>query len=130
MKEKNYHKIIVQISFLDSNKAILTWVQLGMQWGGVGTGFTFPIPIPYSCILTRYPTHIQRGWEIESHPRPQWVRVFPPHPRTRNEQFFLIKKKVFLSLNGNVGTHYPTICVQQKKKTCQHKAKVNIKVLN
>jgi len=38
------------------------------------------------------------------------VRVFPPHPRPRSESIFFNKKRVFLSFNGNVVMHYPTIC--------------------
>jgi len=56
--------------------------------GRGGTGFAFSISIPYTYILTCYPTHIQRGSEIEYHPRPQWVRVFPLHPRPRSESLF------------------------------------------
>jgi len=34
---------------------------LGIDMGGVGTGFTFSVLIHYSHILTNYPPHIQRG---------------------------------------------------------------------
>jgi len=63
---------------------------------GNGAGFTFPVPIPDSHILTGYPTHTQRGWEREPHPHPRWVWVSPPHPRPRIQYFFLIKIEVFL----------------------------------
>ena len=69
-----------------------------------------PSPSPYAHILTRYSTHTQRGWEIESHPRLQWVRVFPHHPRPCTESICFNKKRVFLSFNDNVVMHYPTIC--------------------
>jgi len=42
------------LRFHDSG--VLAW-----HWGGVGTGFVFPIPIPYSHILTHYPTHTQQA---------------------------------------------------------------------
>jgi hypothetical protein len=36
-------------------------IWLGMALGGVGTDFTFLVPIPYSHVVNRYPTHIQLG---------------------------------------------------------------------
>jgi len=55
------------------------------QWGGVGTGFTFSVPIPNSHIFTCYLIHIYRGWKIEPHPHPRRVRVSPHHPCPRIE---------------------------------------------
>jgi len=45
-----------------------------LQWGRVGTNFTFHALIPDYDILTRKPTHFG----------PQWVWVSPPHPHPRS----------------------------------------------
>jgi len=59
--------------------------------GRGGDGYCHPHPL----LSYTYPAHTQREREIESHPRPQWVRVFPPHPRPHSESIFLIKKEFF-----------------------------------
>jgi len=51
-------EVIVDAHVLQASNVNFTWA---WQWSGVGTGFTFPVLIPDSHILTRYPTHTQRG---------------------------------------------------------------------
>ena len=55
---------------------------------GVMTGFAFLMPIPYSHIFTCYPTHTQRGREIESHPIPNEFGYFRPIPVPALNNFF------------------------------------------
>jgi hypothetical protein len=93
-----FHSHAIEINF---NPTHYAW-----QWGGVGTGFTFFVPIHYFHMLICYSIHIQQGWLIDPHPRRIWVSPTHPHPRSRYF-FFLVKVKVFFIPNHNVVMHYP-----------------------
>jgi len=49
------------ILVLKQFKTHVNELNLGMAMGRMGTGFTFPVSIPYSYILIFYPTHTQQG---------------------------------------------------------------------
>jgi len=61
-----------------------------------------PSPTPIYIHVT---LHISNGNEI------QFFGYSRPFPIPAVNQFFLIKKEFFLSFNGNIVMHYPTICV-------------------
>jgi len=71
-----------------------------MVWGGVGTGFTFLVLMPDSYVLTRYPTHTQRGRESEPPPHSRWVWVSPPHHRPSIQYNFFNKNISFFATPG------------------------------
>jgi len=61
---------------------------VGMAMGRGGDGFCLLHPhllLAYTYMLP----------EIESHPRPQWVLVYPPYPRPRSESIFFNINGVF-----------------------------------
>jgi len=99
-----------QIVCLNPMSIIEMSIYLGMAMSRGGDGFCLPHPrliLPYTYLLPySYPMRI-RNWI--SSPSPMGSAIPAPSPSPQWITFFL-KKKFFLSFNGNIVMHYPTIC--------------------